>query len=106
MARRTYHATGNKTTQPRPWLQAGLFEWTPPLTSAGGQRSAMNRIARRVNQPRGHEDQQVAFVSHGGLGAEQASDHRNVAEERNFIINLLQLLRDKTAQNRSEEHTS
>jgi hypothetical protein len=59
----------------------------------------MNRIARRVNQPRGHEDQQVAFVSHGGLGAEQAPDHRNVAEERNFIINLRELLRDKTAQN-------
>src|ERR1017187_2205596 len=58
----------------------------------------MNRIARRIDQPRGHEDQQVSLISHGGLGAEQTTDHRNVAEERNFIINLLQLLRDKTAQ--------
>src|ERR1039457_4320732 len=86
--------------QPGPGLRpgAGSFEWTRRLTSRDSQRSAMSRIARGIDQPGGHKDQQVAFVSHGGLGAEQASDHRNVAEERNFIINLLQLLRDKTAQ--------
>src|ERR1017187_575849 len=87
--------------QPGPGLRpgAGSFEWTRRLTSSDSQRSAMNRIARGIDQPGGHKDQQVAFVSHGGLGAEQSSDHRNVAEERNFIINLLQLLRDQTAQN-------
>ena len=75
-----------------------MFEWTQPLTSAGGQWSAMNRIACGIDQPRGDENEQIGLISLGGLGLEQSSDQRNVAEKRNFIINLLQLLRDKTAQ--------
>ena len=58
----------------------------------------MNRIACGIDQPRGDENEQIGLISLGGLGLEQSSDQRNVAEKRNFIINLLQLLRDKTAQ--------
>src|SRR5260221_12265088 len=99
MAGRTYHAAGNKTTRPRPWLQDGLFEDDRQLSGAGRYRCAVNRIAGGIDQPRGDEDKQVALFADGGLALEQPSDHRQIAEERNFIINLLQLFRDKAAQN-------
>src|SRR5580704_9339202 len=98
MARRTYHATGNKTTQPRQWPRTGSFEDECQLPGAGCYRCAVNRIASWIDQPRGDENEQIGLVSLGGLALEQASDQRNVAKERNFIVNLLELLGDQSPQ--------
>src|ERR1017187_4367636 len=57
--RRTYHAAGNKTTRSRTEAWSRVVEWTRRLTSSDSQRSAMNRIARGIDQPGGHKDQQV-----------------------------------------------
>src|ERR1043166_6633870 len=61
-------------------------------------RLTVNWVSCGVDPARGHEDQQVALVGPGGLAAEQAACDRNVAEERNLIVEFLNVLTDQSAQ--------
>src|SRR5439155_917779 len=64
-------------------------------------RLTVNRIARGIDQARGHEDQQVALAAHRRLAAEEAAGNRDVAEEWNLVVDLLHVFADQPAKNDS-----
>ncbi len=54
-------------------------------------------LSGRIHQPGRYEDDQITFDVLIDIGAEQAADHRNVAEERRAVLNFLDVFAHQTA---------
>ena len=58
----------------------------------------IHRLAAGINQPRGDEDDQVSFDVLIDIGAEEAADDRNVANDRRAIFGLLHVFAHQTTE--------
>ncbi len=56
----------------------------------------VNWQAAWVNQPRGHENDEIAFDVLIDVGAEQASNQGNIADDRDLIFRLLHVFAHQT----------
>ena len=48
----------------------------------------MHAVASRVDNRRSHKNQQILFMTAGGLAPKQASDKRQITEDRNLALNF------------------
>src|SRR5258706_3633852 len=64
----------------------------------GQQPVFMNLVAGRIDQLGMNENQQIALAANMRFGTPQPANERKVAEERHFIVELLHIFTNQTAQ--------